>query len=216
MLSCRAVFPSWAKVMPPSALMAWKPRVPSVPPPDRMTPTAQPLQDSGQGTEQVIHGHVRSRHGLAGCQRQRSVGQRQAHIGGNHINAIDFDRHALGGFQHGHGGEVAENAGQLALVVGLEVLDKQKCQPRVGRDMSQQFGEGFQPAGGSADADNREVMFVGRSVRGWQFPGFCQRAWHLLGIIGRRAHDIPPTGSRTGLVGHGARARCPSLLWRPG
>ena len=39
MLSWRAVFSSWAKVMPPSALIAWKPSVPSVPPPDRMTPT---------------------------------------------------------------------------------------------------------------------------------------------------------------------------------
>src|SRR6516162_5382677 len=54
MLSNLALFSSWAKVTPPSALIAWKPRVPSVPPPDRIVQTRAGLLPSGPGAARMF------------------------------------------------------------------------------------------------------------------------------------------------------------------
>ncbi len=46
MPACLAVSSSWAKVMPPAALISSSPRVPSVPVPDRITPMAPVCRSS--------------------------------------------------------------------------------------------------------------------------------------------------------------------------
>ena len=49
-----------------------------------------------------------------------------------------------------------QDLGQLALVLGVEVLDERERHAGVGGQLSQELAEGLEPAGGGADADDRE------------------------------------------------------------
>jgi len=68
---------------------------------------------------------------------------------------IRLDLHVARHLDDGHGGEVAEEIGQDAGVMRVEVLHQHEGHAGGGREVAEEFGEGFQAAGGCAYADNQ-------------------------------------------------------------
>ena len=119
------------------------------------------LLDGGQRAEQVVDGHVQP----AG-RRPRSEGQCRAvqghvRIGRQNIDVIYFDREAIDRFPDRHRGGSGEDVRQLRLAVRFQVHDEEQRQTGIGRQGTQQFDEGFQSAGGCADADHGKGQIHG-------------------------------------------------------
>ena len=56
-----------------------------------------------------------------------------------------------------------EDRRERAFVLGIEMLDQHEAHARIDRQVRQQFCEGFESAGGGADADDRErTRWAGR------------------------------------------------------
>ena len=79
-------------------------------------------------------------------------------VGRDDVNVVGLDAEIVGDLLDRHRGDAGEELREGAFVLGVEVLDKYEAQAGVGRQMLEQVGEGFQAAGGSADANDRKVI----------------------------------------------------------
>ena len=77
-------------------------------------------------------------------------------FGGNHVDVVGLQPQAVGHGDDRHDRGPGQDFGELALVPGVEVLDQHECHAGVGGELSQKLAEGLEPAGGGADADDRE------------------------------------------------------------
>jgi hypothetical protein len=93
---------------------------------------------------------------VAEREREEAAGDRHVGIRGDHVDVIGLRAQPVGDLDDGHRRGSGQHFGQLALVRGIQVLDQHEDHAGVGGKFSQELGEGFEAAGGRADADDRE------------------------------------------------------------
>ena len=160
--SCWAVA-SWAKVMPPSALIASSPRVPSVAVPDRTTPMAWWRWLFRQRTEELIDRTVYAV-ALARQELQRPADDDHALSGRDYVDVVRLDRRLVLNLHDRHCRRPRQDFRQGAGVRRGEVLHQDERHAGIGRQRLEQLRECLQSAGRGADADDRERCVVARLV----------------------------------------------------
>ena len=174
MPSYLAVLGSWARVMPPTALISRSPAA---------AVARRPGEDDADGVRPGVLGQ-RAEKGVDRHVLRAVLGPRhevEGPIGGDahvevrrdHVNAIGLDPHGLGDLDDGHLGGGGEELGEYALVGGGEVLDEDDGHAGVVGEVLEEQLEGFESAGGGADGDDGEVGFcgVGGGVGFGEFDG---------------------------------------------
>ncbi len=106
----------------------------------------------------MIHGHVDTPGIIARDEFQGISGNRHGGIWRNDENAIGSDLKTFRYLGHGHFRLLGNQLRQNAVVSGVEVLDKDKSQARVCRQVSNKLRKRFDTPGRGADGDNREVF----------------------------------------------------------
>ena len=76
--------------------------------------------------------------------------------GADDVDLVGLDRHAVLDLADGHGGAAAQDLGEVTLPVRREVLDEDERHAGVGPHGGEELGGCLDPAGGGADADDRE------------------------------------------------------------
>ena len=146
---------SWTKVMPPSALIARRPSVPSEPVPDSTTPIARPSASFASERKKWSIGVWRS---TVPRERERegAVADRHVRVGRDHVDVVRLHAQAVGDRQDGHHRSPGQDLGELARVLGIQVLNEHERHAGVGGKLPQELAEGLQPAGRGSDTDDRE------------------------------------------------------------
>ena len=114
-----------------------------------------PFQLLSERTEEVVDRGVAIDGGTGG-QRKGASADRHVGVRGNHVDVVGQQPQAVGHGDDRHDRGPGQDRGQLALVPGVEVLDQHECHAGVGGELSEKLAEGLEPAGGGADADDRE------------------------------------------------------------
>lgn len=122
----------------------------------------------GESAHEVVNGHVKAAGIAAGRELKAVIGDGHRSIGRNDINMIGLDAHAAGDFLDAHGGFLGEQFGEEAVMLGVEMLDEDEGHAGIGGQVGDEFGEGFDAAGGGADSGNQEIVlaFRGRGSKG--------------------------------------------------
>jgi hypothetical protein len=76
---------------------------------------------------------------------------------------IRLDPHAVLHFDDRHGCRAGDQLGEHAFVFGIEMLNEDESHSGVGREMGEQFGEGFQAARRSPNGDNGHIVRLRRA-----------------------------------------------------
>ena len=71
----------------------------------------------------------------------------QVFVGRNHIHAIRFDLHAVGGLGHRHLSGPLQQFWQHAFVSRVQVLNDDECRTTGNRDRAKKLFQGFQAPG---------------------------------------------------------------------
>ena len=140
--------------MPPSALMAESPSVPSEAAPDSTTPMARRPRASRQRAKEAVDRHRRALRLVAGCEAQPVALEAQVEARRDHVGVVGFDGQAVSDLTDRQRRLVAEQFGQDALVGRGEVLHDDERHADVGGKVFEQLRDGLQAAGRSADADD--------------------------------------------------------------
>ena len=155
MLLCWAVS-SWAKVIPPSALISSSPSVPSVAVPDRITPIARCPLVLRQGAEEEIDRPVLAAGFLPGQQLQDPLRDDHVAVGRDDVDVVRLHPRLVLDLGDRHRGRPRQDLRQQAVVRRGQVLHQHEGHAGVDRQRAEQLREGLQPAGRGADADDRE------------------------------------------------------------
>ena len=84
----------------------------------------------------------------------------QVIFGRDHVDMILLDPHAVDRFHYGHGGILAQYLLKQAFMVGREVLDNDISHIRIPGQEGKELLQGFQAAGGRADADDTSGLII--------------------------------------------------------
>jgi len=79
-------------------------------------------------------------------------------VGGNDVNLIRLDRHAIGNFFDAHGGFLREEFSEHAVMGGVEMLHEDEGHAGIGGDVTEEFRDCFDSACGGANGRNQEVV----------------------------------------------------------
>ena len=146
---------SWAKVMPPAALISEPDgAVRAVAGEDHPDGGGRAL--FGEGLEEVIDREMLTPEIASRGQVKAVLGERHDRIRRDDVDVIGLHRGAVGDLADRHARGLCQQVGEAALVLGIEMLDQHEGHPAVGREISQELCEGFEPTGGRADSDDRE------------------------------------------------------------
>jgi hypothetical protein len=131
-----------------------------------MTPTLRSCWSSAREQKKKSMGSRRPRGAGRGRfeQVQHTVQDGHVFVWRYHIDAIRLDLHPVPDLENLHAGDPLEQFGHDPFMGRVEVLDNDKGQTAPFRHPAQKLLQRFQPAGGGADADNREK----RSPLLWQ------------------------------------------------
>ena len=99
-----------------------------------------------QRTKKIIDRHVLPAHQYPRTQLQQPVLDGQVRVGGNHVGMVRLHQRALNDFGDGDLGCSRQDFPQRAAMFGVEVLHQHERHARLFRQVTQQFGECFQPA----------------------------------------------------------------------
>nr|WP_255604410.1 hypothetical protein [Oscillochloris sp. ZM17-4] len=153
----------------------------------------------GQRAEQVVDRQAQAarRHRLK--QMQGAVEEGHVAVGRDDIGAVGLHDHAVLDLEDLHAGVAPDQLAEDALVVGGEVLNEDEGHVRRGRlgHSGEERLEGGQPAGGRADADDREtrILSEGGSICGGR--GGAGRVCHWHGLSCARIPLIIPHAGRS-------------------
>ena len=109
----------------------------------------------GEGTHEMVDGHVQAPGLLAGTQLQGVIGDGHGGIGRNDVDVIGLNGHAVGHFFDGHGGFLGDQLSEQAVMLGVEMLNEDVGQAGVRRQIGDEFAEGFDAARGGADGNDQ-------------------------------------------------------------
>ena len=107
----------------------------------------------GQGSQEMIDGHVRPRRLIPRAQFQHSISNGQLGVGRYDIDVVPFYRQSIAGLPDRHPGSTSQDLAQAAFVCRIEVLDEYDGKARISRQTTQQKPKCLQSTGGSADAN---------------------------------------------------------------
>lgn len=128
----------------------------------------------GKRSKQDIDGPRRPFRAFAGAKLQNSVDDSHRGVRRNYVQVIGLqDRPFHRGLDRNFG-FLRQNFCQKTLMPRIEVLHQQKSHPRCGRQLCEQFRDGLQPSGGSADSNH------------WEGP---IRSLHQLSTIDQQPDD---------------------------
>ena len=164
MPSYRAVEGSWAKVMPPSALMSSRPSVPSAPVPEKTIPIAPAPWLSASERMKKLTARCWPGPLLRGVSVNVPSGNRHESVRGNHIHAIRLYPYSRLDLLDRHRGGFRNDLRQHAVMAWVKVLHQHKCHSGVGRQRMKKFLVRFQPARRSPDGHNRKSSALYSSV----------------------------------------------------
>ena len=181
MLSCVALSALCTTVSPHLSFTSRSPRVPSWPLPEsRMQAAFSPQASASERKRRrsaraarsmtgPLHSKLAVHHGELGARR-------------NDVHIVELDRHPILGFDHGHRGATAEQLCKHTLVIGREVLDRDKGQA-VSGGTPQELLEYVEAAGRPADANDRADLrsaFAGLHLsRATRLRTACRSPLHL-------------------------------------
>ena len=197
MLSCWAES-SCAKVIPPSALMALHPAVPSFAVPENDRNRLEGLLGR-QALKEVIDRAGRPVGTVSRNQSQDTPGQLDAAVGRNHVDMIPLRDHIVLDGLHREVGGPGKNLREHAGVIRREMVHQDERHPGVFRQGLEKKGRGLQPSGRCPHTND-----------GKGEPGFSGRrrdvGYRALDRRGRLAMlRGPPLGSQRAFGSHGFR-----------
>src|SRR5271157_6248059 len=100
--------------------------------------------------------------------RKDSIGDAQVVSRRNHVNMIGPGARLALYLGDRHLGGLGKQLGEMALVLRIEVLNQHECHAGIVRQMVEQHGECFQPAGGGSYTNNQwECTDFARFLDGW-------------------------------------------------
>ena len=117
-----------------------------------------------QGAEQVIDRHVQAVR-RPRLQRQLAAHQRHALVRRDQEDLVRLDRHSLVRLDHRHVRDAAEDLRHVALESRLQMDDDQERHIGRGRNIFEEAGQCFEPAGRRPDAHDREGELGGDFFR---------------------------------------------------
>ena len=163
--------PSCANVMPPSALIAWTPRDPSPPVPERTTPMARAPPILGERIEEGVDRQVRGRAFRPWREVEDAVSDQHLGAGRDHIDVIDLDRGTFVHRLHRHRRDLREKLDEIARIGRVEVLDEHHREAGLLAEMAEQLADRPEAAGRSAERDDGkrgdEILRVGGRLGGF-------------------------------------------------
>ena len=205
---------SCAKVIPPAARIACKPRVPSEPRPGEQHAHRLPPPRAGERGEKAInHMPLAANLGLS-AELEGILRQGERDTGRAGIDAIRFHAHPLLYLSDGQEGRPSEQVRQEAVVVWVQVLHKDVRQASLLRQMSEQGFDRFQPSGRGPDAyhrtsawDGLECVFL-HAFHGFhrfvpfRFPRFVRGNIHSFACGRHPARDNPERAPLSAVLGN--------------
>ncbi len=110
----------------------------------------------GERAKQDIDGPRRPFRAFAGAKLQNPVGDSHRYVRRNHVQVIGLQNRPFHRRLDRNFGFLRQNFCQKTLMPGIEVLHQQKSHPGCGRQLREQFRDGLQPSGRSADSNDGE------------------------------------------------------------
>lgn len=98
---------------------------------------------------------------------KNSSGKAQIASRRNHVDMISLGASFTFHFRDGHFACSGKQLRQMALLLGIEVLNQHECHAGIVRQMAEQLRECLQSAGGGAYADNGRGTAFGPFLGGW-------------------------------------------------
>ena len=144
----------------------------------------------GEGAEEVINGAAMAGGEEGFAEAEFAVDDGHGVSGADDVDGVGADDGAVFNLVDGHGGVLGEQFGHEAFVLGGEVLDEDEGHAGVGGKSFEEFGVGFEAAGGCTNADDGEV----------ESGGMC--AVNELLRFGRRGGMFRRSGGATVLGGN--------------
>ena len=89
-------------------------------------------------------------------EREGAAGDRHVGIRGDHVDVVGLHAQAVGDRDDGHRRGPGQDLGQLARALGVQVLDDHERHAGAAGNFPQELTDGLEPAGGGADANDRE------------------------------------------------------------
>ena len=112
----------------------------------------------GQGAEEEIDRQAQAPGRRRVEQVQHPVQDGHVLVGRDHVDVVRLDLHPVLDLDDRHGGGALEQLHHDALVRRVQVLDDDKGHAALLRHVAQEQLQRLQPAGGSADADDGEIL----------------------------------------------------------
>ena len=153
----RVRFAPWATVNPPFSLIALRPSVPSLPPPDNTTPNCALSLIFGKGGEEDIDRRPLSLPSREVPKTEPPRADVQGRAGRKNIDMLRFDPLTVSCVDYRHTASAADDLGQQAIAVRREVGDNHKSDAVVRRHGSEERFQRLYPARRSADADDGKM-----------------------------------------------------------
>ena len=130
---------SCANVIPPSALIASSPSVPSVAVPERITPMARSRWSCASDSKKKSIGPMRRARLRARLEFQNALRDAQVRVGRNDINVIGLDPQIVRDLAHRQRGGPRQNLRERAFMLRIEMLHQHEPHARVERQMLEQL-----------------------------------------------------------------------------
>ena len=108
----------------------------------------------GQRAQEAVDRHALAAHQFRHRQLQYAAQDGHLAVGRDDVDVVGRDGGLVHGFEYRHGGGTLQDLGQQADVAGIEMRHQDESQAGVHRAGAEEGLEGFQAAGGGADADD--------------------------------------------------------------
>ena len=129
----------------------------------------------GQRAQEAVDRHTLAAYHFGHRELQQAAQYAHLAIGRDDVDVIRLNPHLVERLEHRHAGAALKDFGQKADMAGVKMGHQHEGHPGVGRAGAKEGLEGFQTAGGGADADDGH----GRSN-----VGHCRYARHLIRCCG--------------------------------
>ena len=169
---------SWTRMMPPASLTALIPTDPSEPAPERTMAKSSPRCAASERKNKINRRALPARL-LELSGRQMVIGREKLTIGRDDVDVARFKSNTAGDLRHRHSRASRKNAGQLALVLRIEMHDNNEGGVDILRETFEEHLQSVNASRGRSDADRRKSL-----------AGFLRAPPSVARLVHRRSQTL--------------------------